>query len=141
MGWLFTRGSTRKELIAEQTRNWTADGPDGMTVVTSCLARCYRGGVFSGVLWAVWERTFTRNGEAVQPTERWIACDLLRYKRDFGWGSKGMEEVMHPFYYSCPAKYLALVPIEIYGGCKEWREGVRRYHERQRETRRRPVRA
>ncbi len=60
MGWLFTRGSNRRQLIEERTRNWTADGPDSTTVVTSCLARCYRGGVFSGVLWAVWERTFTR---------------------------------------------------------------------------------
>ncbi len=141
MGWLFTRGSTRQELIRERTRNWTAGGPDGMTVVTSCLAHCYRGGAFSGVLWAVWERVFVRGGEVVKPTERWIACDLLRHRRDDGWGYKDLEEQMHPFFYSCPAKYLDLVPLETYGGCKEWREGVRRYHERQRETRRRRVRA
>ncbi len=141
MGWFFTRGSNRRQLIEERTRNWTADGPESTTVSTICIAHCFRGGFFSGVLWAVWERTFTRNGEAVKPPERWVTCDLLRYQRDYGWGSKGMEEQMHPFFYSCPAKYLTLVPIEIYGGCEEWREGVRKYHQRQRETRRRPVRA
>ncbi len=141
MGWLFTRGSTRKELITEQTKNWTANGPDDTTVNTTCLAHCYRGGRFSGVLWSVWERTFVRNGEAVQPTERWITCNLLRCRKDDGWGYKDLDESMHPFYYSCPLRYLNLVPIEVHGGCKEWREGVRRYHARQRETRRQPVRA
>jgi hypothetical protein len=33
-----------------------------MTVKTTCLAKCFRGGAFSGVLWVVWERKFTING-------------------------------------------------------------------------------
>ena len=33
---------------------------------------------------------------------------------------------MHPYYYSCPLKYLDLVPIDTYGGNAEWRDGVRR---------------
>ncbi len=141
MGWLFTRGSTRKDLIERRTRSWVAPGPQDTTVTTTCLAHCYRGGAFSGVLWAVWERTYTRNGEVVNSPERWITCDLLKYQRGFGWGYKDVEESMHPFYYSCPLRYLDLVPIETYGGCGEWREGVRRYHQRQRETTRRRIRA
>jgi hypothetical protein len=136
MGWLFTRGSTRKTLIAERTSNWTTEGAERMTVTSTCLAHCYRGGAFSGVLWAVWERTFTRDEQPVKPVERWITCDLLRYQ-DQCWGYKDMDESVHPYYYSCPLKYLEMVPIEQYGGNAEWREGVRACHARRKEKRRR----
>ncbi len=135
MGWLFRDGSTRRELIEERSKNWERTTEDGMLVKSACLAHCYRGGFGSGVLWSVWERTFTRDGQNVQPTERWIACDLLRYQRDYGWGYKDMEESMHPYYYSCPSSYLAMVPIDQYGGNAEWREGVKAHHERRRAKR------
>ncbi|WP_164102251.1 hypothetical protein [Candidatus Laterigemmans baculatus] len=105
--------------------------PDGQVVQTTCLAHCYRGASFSGVLWAVWERTFTSDGEAVEPPHRWITCDLLRYQRD-AWGYKDMDESVHPYFYSCPQKYLALVPLDVYGGNAEWREIVQQHHERRR---------
>jgi len=74
-----------------------------------------------------------KNGEQERPTERWIGCDLLDYsKADEGWGYKDMEEGMHPYFYSCPLKYLALVPAVA---SEEWREGVRQYHARQNEKR------
>ena len=136
MGWLFKVGSTRRELIDERTRSSATAGPNSMAVATTCLAHCYRGNLYSGVLWSVWERTFTRHGEQAQPTERWITCDLLRYQKDYGWGYKDLDESVHPFYYSCPLKYLDLVPIDQYGGNAEWREGVRAYHARQKERRR-----
>ncbi len=136
MGWLFTAGTTRRDQIEERTRAWERSSDDGLLVKTSCLAHCYRGGAFSGVLWTVWERTFTSGDQQTQPTERWIGCDLLRYQRDYGWGYKNMEESMHPYFYSCPLKYLDLVPIEQYGGHPEWRELVRAYHARQAEKRR-----
>lgn len=136
MGWLFQNGITRKELIAERTRDWTTEGAEAMTVTSTCLAHCYRGGAFSGVLWAVWERTFTKHGQSVQPLERWITCDLLRYQ-DRCWGYKDLDEAMFPYYFSCPLKYLDTVPIETYGGNQQWRDGVRAYHARQRERRRR----
>lgn len=41
-----------------------------MLVTTTCLAKCFRGGSFSGVLWMVWERTFAIDGEEARPTER-----------------------------------------------------------------------
>lgn len=108
---------------------------EAMLIATTCLAHCYRGNPYSGVLWAVWERTFTINGQRAQPTERWITCDLLRYQKDAGWGFKDMDESMHPFYYSCPIKYLDLVPVDQYGGNPEWREGFQEYHARQKERR------
>ncbi len=133
MGWLFRHGSTRRQLITERTENWTREGAEGVTVATTCLAHCYRGGVFSGVLWAVWERTFAKDGQQVKPTERWITCDLLRYQD--GWGYKDLDESMHPYYYSCPAKYLDLVPIDTYGGNAEWRELVKQHHARRKQKR------
>lgn len=136
MGWLFTAGSTRRNLIAERARAWTTEGAEGMTVTSTCLAHCYRGGAFSGVLWAVWKRTFTKDDQPVRPVERWITCDLLRYQKDYGWGYKDMDESMHPYFYSCPLKYLEMVPIDQYGGNAEWREGIRAFHARKREKRR-----
>ncbi len=130
MGWLFKSGYSRKDMIEEQVRNWQATNPDGTTITTTCLAHCYRGGVFSGVLWAIWERTFTRDDQQIEPTQRWITCDLLRYEQG-EWGVKGLEEAMHPYFYSCPLKYLDLVPLDEYGGSAEWRELVRSWHARQ----------
>ena len=135
MGWLFRADITRRELIDERTRSWETAGPNNIAVATACLAHCYRGNPYSGVLWAVWERTFTKDGLQAQPTERWITCDLLRYQNDSGWGYKNMDESVHPFHYSCPLGYLEKVPIDQYGGNPEWREGVREYHVRQAENR------
>jgi hypothetical protein len=91
MGWLFTVGSTRRELIAERTESWERQSGE-MLVKSTCLAHCFRGGRFSGVLWSVWERKF-EGGEA-RPTERWIQCDLLRYSRsNDGWGYKDTRSI------------------------------------------------
>lgn len=135
MGWLFTVGSTRRELIAERTQGW-GRASNEMLVESKCLAHCFRGGRFSGVLWSVWERTFTKDGLEVEPTQRWIQCDLLRYsKSNDGWGYKDLEESMHPYFYSCPLGYLEMVPIMQFGGNEAWRNSVRSYHERLKEKR------
>jgi len=34
MGWLFTAGSTRRDLIGERTRAWTTEGAEGMTITS-----------------------------------------------------------------------------------------------------------
>ena len=135
MGWLFSSRWTRRDLIAERSRDWEHQRDDGLLVVSKCLAQCYRGGVFSGVLWSVWERTVVKVGQPTEPEQRWISCDLLRYEGG-EWGYKDMEESMHPYYYSCPLGYIDLVPIEKYGGHAEWRELVRSYHARIAEKRR-----
>jgi hypothetical protein len=129
MGWLFRCGSTRKGLIEERIKGWERTKSDCLLITSRCLAHCFRGGAFSGVLWSVWERTFTGNGEEAEPTQRWIQCDLLRHQRDYGWGYKDMEESCGPYYYSCPLKYLRMVPVEQYGGNGPWREQVYEYHE------------
>lgn len=134
MGWLFRQDITRKELIADITKSWERQSSETL-VRTECLAHCFRGGAFSGVVWAVWKRRFLKDGEEAESQQRWITCDLLEYRRDAGWGNKSMDEAMHPFYYSCPKKYLDMVPIDIYGGNTEWRTEVNNHHERQREKR------
>ena len=137
MGWLFTPGSNRQSLIKDRTSEWQRTNDDGTTIKTTCLAHCFRGNCFSGVLWSVFERTFVRDDLITQPSQRWIQCDLLQYSRsDDGWGYRDMEESMHPYYYSCPNKYLELVPIETYGGNAAWRDCVRQHHQASLEKRR-----
>lgn len=87
MGWLFKSGATRRGLMEERPKTWERQSGE-MLVKSTCLAHYYRGCAFSGVLWSVWERTFTNDDEEIQPTERWIQCDLLQYQRDYGWGYK-----------------------------------------------------
>lgn len=56
-----------------------------MLVKRTSLKYCYRGGVFSGVLYSVWERTFIKDGVEAQKSERWIGVDLLHcYQGDWG---------------------------------------------------------
>lgn len=133
MGWTYPHNVNRQQLIAQRVDGWERDTGE-MLVNSTCLKHCYRGGVFSGVLWSVWERTFTKDDKEVQPTERWIQCDLLRCDRG-EWGYKEMEESMHPYFYSCPLGYLDLVPIDKFGGNEEWRELVIQHHRRQAEKR------
>ena len=91
MGWLFTEGQSRREVIhARLHRQWCA-GYSG-----ACLAHALRG----NILWSVWELA-----KPDRSSERFIACDALASKRDYGWGYKGMEESEGPCYYSCPLAY------------------------------------
>jgi hypothetical protein len=135
MGWYFNDGGSRKDLIAGLVEGRTFSRPDGVLVKTKCLAHCYRGGVFSGVLWTVFQRQYLRDEQEAEPTQRWIGCDLLQcYKGD--WGYKPITESMGPMFYSVPLSYLKLVPIESFGGNEEWRSQVIEYHSRQAAKRR-----
>ena len=132
MGWLFVPGSDRRSMIKDRTSIWERTNKDGTTIKTTCLAHCFRGNCFSGVLWSVFERTFIRDGEQTEPSQRWIPCDGMQYSRNNdGWGYKDLDESTRPYYYSCPKKYLDMVPVETFGGNTEWREQVRQYHQRQ----------
>tara|TARA_R110000868_G_scaffold93619_1_gene258983 strand:- start:33731 stop:34159 length:429 start_codon:yes stop_codon:yes gene_type:complete len=134
MGWTYPTGVSRQELIEQRTKSWERE-INGVIVKSTCLASCFRGGKFSGALWNVWERTFERDGEQVERTQRWITCDLIRCHAG-DWGYKDMQEAEHPYYYSCPQKYLDLVPIEQYGGHAEWRDEVRHRHQERLENKR-----
>lgn len=111
MGWLFTRGFSKADVIRELTRQ-----EEDETRRRETMTHCVRG----TVLWAVVEVTLKQETRR----KRFIACYLLRSQRGYGWGYKEMHESMHPYYYSCPLKYLDLVPVANAG----WRAEVRTYH-------------
>lgn len=125
MGWYFSRTS-RKCLIAELTNDSKRDLPDGRSITRTCLAHCYRGNAYRGVLWSVWEVT-EYNPLFVQQSHRYIGCDLMEY-RDEMWGHKPLEESMGPYSYSCPLGYLRLVPDSEPHTNANWRRGVQAYH-------------
>jgi len=111
MGWLFTQGLSKSDLIQKlikteenETRRWVT------------LTHSVRG----NVLWSVVELTY----KAEERSKRFIACHLLRSDKGYGWGYKAMEESMGPAYYSCPLKYLEMAPEAN----AAWREAVREHH-------------
>lgn len=118
MGWLFTRGQTRADLIHRLTKPEENDLSSYRT-----LAHCCKG----NVLWAVQEVTFKQHTPRFEKgaPHRFIGCYLLGYDRDCrGWGYKDMEESMHPYHYHCPLSYLDMAPE----ACPAWREEVRKRH-------------
>lgn len=120
MGWLFTRGQTRADLIRRLTR--TEDGPQALHTT---VANCVRG----NVLWTVREITYKTDAFGYLPgfPQRYIGCDLMASQRGFGWGYKDLSESAGPFYYHCPLAYLDMAPEAN----ADWRAAVRAWHERQ----------
>lgn len=135
MGWLY--GWRKKADIIERRimpHEW--DGNDGARIKDTVIAHCYRGGTFSGVFYAVHERTTKRKGKT--ETERWLEVTLMKCIGG-DWGYKDMEESMGPCEVSCPLGYLEMVPepkcapdcpTEGHGHvwARNWRERVRAYH-------------
>jgi hypothetical protein len=90
--------------------------------VWEVIAHCFRGSpITGGVLYYVVERTDKADGKK----ERFIAVDLIRRRGRYEMAYKDMCESMHPFNYSCPLKYLDMVPVAN----EEWRVKVREYHD------------
>ena len=52
-----------------------------------------------------------------------IGCHLLE-SEGREWGYKFLVEAEHPYYYSCPLRYLDMAPVQS----SEWRERVHRFH-------------
>ena len=111
MGWFFSNASKSdliKELISESAgADWTR----------TTIAYAVRG----SVLWTV-NQMSRRDGSE---TRLFIACDLIQKSGEY-WGHKPLCEEDGPYYYSCPLKYLDMVPVQN----AEWREKVREYHAR-----------
>ena len=53
----------------------------------------------------------------------YIGCHLLESSGG-DWGYKSLDESVHPYYYSCPLRYLDMAPVQS----SEWRERVHRFH-------------
>lgn len=114
MGWLFTPGQTKAQIIAEYTADITAKCGSTYT--------CLQKKCIGNSLWAVWERKSAVTDEV----ERWITLTLLR-KSGGAWGAKNIDEAMGPCYYDCPLSMLDFVPAKNEG----WRTRVQAYHARQ----------
>ena len=97
---------------------------DGITYIRSTLRHCYRGGVFSGVLWSIVKREHVNRDGLVLFSTTSIHCDLCTC-RGGKWGYRPLTEQVHPFYYSCPLSYLTIAKDNV---CEEWRAKVRYYH-------------
>ena len=111
MGWTFTRGATRNDVIEEITAT-TGNDERTFRTVKRKVVREYD----ELVLWAVHESVPHRG-----KSTRFIGCHLLREDPSFGWGYKSMDESMGPNYVSCPVSYLGLAPT----ACAWWRNLVR----------------
>lgn len=122
MGWLFT-SLTRFELIQRLIQPG-----DYAHASTRVVAHTLRG----NVLWSVVE--ITAKVEGVQKnlapgkSIKYIRCELLQSSGD-GWGYKGMDESMSPYYYTCPLRYLEMAQ-EL---SPDWRKLVRTYHANRRQ--------
>lgn len=121
MGWYFSR-QTRDQLIRELIKPQESEHAR-----TTVIAHALRG----NALWSVVQVTPKQAGafdhEADSTT--FIRCDLLKGSGG-EWGYKPLDESMHPYYYSCPPKFLEMTPVVS----EAWREGVRSYHGRRAPT-------
>lgn len=115
MGWWFTQNATKKNIIAKLIKDEENESAKWTTIT-----HCVRG----NILWIVREMFYKKENK----TERYIQCSILGAEKDYGWGSKDMEESMGPCYYSCPLKYLDLVPEPKSEYSKEWRDKVRKHN-------------
>jgi hypothetical protein len=128
MGWSFTKGATKADIIAEVTREqrrqpafeWSnaeqRSVPCGYDFTHKTLHKAVKG----NVLWTVEE--LVRYKEPVE-SAKFIGCYLLKVSKGEA-GYKPMDEAMHPYYYSCPLGYLDMVPEAN----SAWREKVLEYH-------------
>lgn len=114
MGWTFTQGASRADIIRHVTKPW-----DTGTAEVKCLTKTALG----NHLWAVFERT--PKGEGGGEPERFIALFLLGSDRGYGWGYKDITESMGPAQADCPLSYLDMVPQVADAS---WREAVRAHH-------------
>ena len=129
MGWIFTGGASRADVIEDVTRTHTWRGNLGETHEDRTIAKCIRG----QNLWAVLERRVDL-GEGFVVRDRLIYLYLLR-KDDGGWGYKDIAASMGPWEVNCPLSYLELSGDPSNDYEKTWRERVRDYHEQRKNNR------
>jgi hypothetical protein len=99
MGTSYTYGATKASIIADITKNW-GDGHTG--IVHTCKEKKTVG----NTVYSLWEK---KSPEGISLL-KYIRIDLLVSSRGYGWGYKGLDESMHPFYYDCPLKWFEEVP-------------------------------
>lgn len=114
MGWLFTEGQTKRDLI----QHLTADDDR-----TSTVRRCVRG----STLWVLHESNTTGT--------RFIVGYLMLKDPDTGWGFKDVSEEAGPMDHSCPEGYLDMASEPPNDTAARWRDRVRSSHAHLRQRR------
>lgn len=117
MGWYGTNQHRRVDVIATLTKD-AANTDNSQTWKT--LASCYRGGMRSGVLYSVMERTM-----AGKEPIKFIAVHLLKYNRTDGWLYKPQDCCTGPYSTSCPESYLSMAPAHDSDHCRNFHERTR----------------
>lgn len=110
MGWYFSR-QTRDQLIRE-----LIEPQESESARSEVIAHALRG----NVLWSVVRITAKQSGFmklAAGDSINVIRCDLLQGSGG-EWGHKPLDESMHPYYYSCPLRYLDMAPVQSPSGGK-----------------------
>jgi len=120
MGWYGLYGENKREIAAELTSPYK-----GEHYSHKYIAKCWRG----NCLWTVCERTTIKDGHK----DRFIVLYIVQKWNDT-WMYKDLDEQCHPYYYSCPLKYLKMSENSKANKDSEdsaiWREAVKRYHKR-----------
>lgn len=118
MGWTFTRGASKADIIREVTTRRPFEY-QGKTITDRVLDRSLAG----NALWVLFERTIDAPGQPRQ-VEVFITLFLLSRSRESGgWGYTDMDAASHPYTYSAPLRFLERAPVEN----EEWRAGVHAY--------------
>jgi hypothetical protein len=98
MGWDFTKGASKKDIVEGIKRSI------GANLRASKLV--------GKEFWVVEEQA---------PGKLQIVLFLLEKDGGFGWGYKDMTEAMGPYYYGCPLEFLDMAPVAN----ASWREKLR----------------
>jgi hypothetical protein len=110
MGWLFTHGASRKDIIEDLTRERVQENGNGIRT----LRKSFRGNTMY-----VLHETF---GE--KPL-KFVIVYLLQRDASCGWGYKDMDEGMLPYYFDCPVSFLDEADEPMNENARDWREKVR----------------
>lgn len=131
MGWLFTQGQTKEELVQRVTREWGNDSEDKEGNKIHISGKCIEQALRGNHLWTVWEivQTPLQDSKAANKTDRVIALHLIEKEKGYGYGYKDMDESCGPYAYDCPLKFLDMVPVPDSKHAAGWREKVRAYHQ------------
>lgn len=131
MGWLFTEGQTKEELVRRVTREWGNDSEDSYGNKIHISGKCLEQALRGNHLWTVWEiaETPIQDSKAENKTGRYIALHLIKKEKGYGYGYKDMDESCGPYAYDCPLKFLDMVPVPDSKHAAGWREKVRAYHQ------------
>lgn len=124
MGWLYCE-YTKDALVRNITAPTEYANENG-TGKCECLKHSVRG----NHLWAVMQRTRTKDGvDGVSTESRYIMLFLLA-KSDGMWGYKDMDEYCGVYAWDCPLNYLTLAPqhdaTKLSAHEKEWNDDWRK---------------